>query len=157
MVELNINIEQGEEKKTVPKSNSGCNIFSKSFMDKPGVKSLISGVSTVLQSQMVEDCKLGKKLNPTSENYFFSEEKYIKEKPDQFDDARLTLLRTTPSVENIYEFIKALFDCAQFSPECCVVALVYINRIIAFSVDMPLHPTNWRPLILCSLLVAQKV
>ena len=32
----------------------------------------------------------------------------------------------------------------------------YINRLIAFT-SMPLQPTNWRPLILCSLLVAQKV
>lgn len=42
------------------------------------------------------------------------------------------------------------------SPECCIICLVYINRLIAFT-GMPLHPTNWRPLILCSLLVAQKV
>ena len=79
--------------------------------------------------------------------------------------------------------MKALYDCAQFrynqsffinyyiiiylnlvksyffyyiSPECCVISLVYINRLIAFT-GMPLNPTNWRPLILCSLLVAQKV
>lgn len=43
-----------------------------------------------------------------------------------------------------------------FSPECCIICLVYINRLIAFT-EMPLQPTNWRPLVLCSLLVAQKV
>jgi hypothetical protein len=59
-------------------------------------------------------------------------------------------------VENIFEFMKALYDCAQFSPECCIICLVYINRLIAFT-EIPLQPTNWRPLILCSLLVAQKV
>ena len=42
------------------------------------------------------------------------------------------------------------------SPECCVICLIYINRLIAFTSN-PLHPTNWRPLVLCSLLVAQKV
>ena len=52
--------------------------------------------------------------------------------------------------------MKALFECAQFSPECCIICLVYINRLIAFT-EMPLQPTNWRPLVLCSLLVAQKV
>lgn len=43
-----------------------------------------------------------------------------------------------------------------FSPECCIICLVYVNRLIAFT-DLPLQPTNWRPLVLCSLLVAQKV
>ena len=33
---------------------------------------------------------------------------------------------------------------------------MYINRLIAFT-EIPLQPTNWRPLVLCSLLVAQKV
>jgi len=52
--------------------------------------------------------------------------------------------------------VKALYDCAQFSPECCIIALVYQNRLMAFT-DVPLQPTNWRPLMLISLLVAQKV
>ena len=66
------------------------------------------------------------------------------------------MLREVPNDDNIFEFMKALYDCAQFSPECCIICLVYINRLIAFT-GMPLLPTNWRPLILCSLLVAQKV
>lgn len=43
-----------------------------------------------------------------------------------------------------------------FRPECCIISLIYINRLIAFT-EIPLQPTNWRPLVLCSLLVAQKV
>jgi hypothetical protein len=88
--------------------------------------------------------------------FFFSEEKYIQEKPEAFDPQRIALLRETPSSEQILDFIKALYDCAQFSPECCIISLVYINRLVAFT-EMPLQPTNWRPLVLCSLLVAQKV
>ena len=44
--------------------------------------------------------------------FFFSEEKYILEKPDAFDSQRIALLRETPTIENILEFIKALYDCA---------------------------------------------
>ena len=157
MVDLaNVKIAEAEEDKIDPKSSSGSTMFIKSTMDKPDIKSVIHAVATILQSQMLEDIKLGKHLDPSKDEFFFSEEKYILEKPDQFDEARLQLLRSTPSVENMYEFIKALFDCAQFSPECCIVALVYINRIIAFT-GIPLQPTTWRPLILSSLLVAQKV
>ena len=47
-------------------------------------------------------------------------------------------------------------NCLICSPECCIICLVYINRLIAFT-EMPLQPTNWRPVVLCSLLVAQKV
>jgi len=42
------------------------------------------------------------------------------------------------------------------SPECCIICLIYINRLIAIT-GLSLHPTNWRPLVLCALLVAQKV
>ena len=59
------------------------------------------------------------------------------EKPEAFDNQRIALLRETPTIENIQEFIKALYDCAQFSPECCIICLVYINRLIAFT-EMPL-------------------
>ena len=43
-----------------------------------------------------------------------------------------------------------------FRPECCIISLIYITRLIAFT-EIPLQPTNWRPLVLCSLFVAQKV
>ena len=40
--------------------------------------------------------------------------------------------------------------------ECCVLSLIYINRIIALT-GLSLQSTNWRPLILVSLMVSQKV
>jgi hypothetical protein len=49
-----------------------------------------------------------------------------------------------------------LYNCAQFSPECCILCLIYINRIIALT-GLGLQTTNWRPLILVSLMVSQKV
>ena len=137
-------------------SNTTSSMYIASTITAPNVKSIIQAVSTILHSQMVEDESSGKQIEQGSDLQFFSEEKYIDEKPDEFDEQRKSLLRETPSVENIYEFIKALYDCAQFSPECCIINLVYVNRLIAFT-GMPLYPTNWRPLILCSLLVAQKV
>jgi len=102
----------------------------------------------------MEDVEAGDKIIPANSDLaFFSEEKYIAEKPEDFDETRKALLRETPSVENIYEFMKALYDCAQFSAECCIISLVYINRLITFT-SMPLFPTTWRPLLLCALLVA---
>lgn len=90
---------------------------------------------------MQEDQEVGKEIQKNSDLFFFSEEKYIEEKPDEFDESRKVrmvaspqaLLRDPPSVDNIYEFMKALYDCAQFSPECCIICLVYINRLIAFT------------------------
>jgi hypothetical protein len=57
----------------------------------------------------------GKDIPECSDLFFFSEEKYIKEKPEAFDQQRISLLRETPSIEQILDFIKALYDCAKFS------------------------------------------
>jgi len=38
----------------------------------------------------------------------------MKEKPDEFDEERCELLRQMPEVKNIYDFMKALYECAQF-------------------------------------------
>lgn len=57
----------------------------------------------------------GKEIPESSDLFSFSEEKYIKENPDSFDISRLELLRETPTVERIFEFIKDLYECAGFS------------------------------------------
>jgi len=46
---------------------------------------MISAVATILHSQMLEDVGHGKVIPVKSELYLFSEEKYIKEKPEDFD------------------------------------------------------------------------
>lgn len=134
------------------KSSTMNSMYIGSTISKPNVESIINAVATILHSQMLEvslmdflvmilfwfqDQNQGKKIEQDSELFFFSEEKYILEKPDAFDSQRIALLRETPTIENILEFIKALYDCAQFSPECCIICLVYINRLIAFT-EMPL-------------------
>lgn len=127
-----------------------------STITQPNVKAIAHSIATVIHSQMLEDQSSGKTLNPNSELYFFSEEKYMKEKPEEFDEKRKALLRAPPTVENIAEFMLALYECACFSPECCIMSLIYINRLIN-QTGLRLYPTNWRPLFLCSIMVAQKV
>ena len=131
-------------------------LYIDSTISKPNADAIITAVSTIIHSQILEDIQNEREIEEDSDLFFFSEEKYIKEKPEEYDESRRALLREMPTIDSITEFIKALYECAQFSTECCIICLVYINRIISFT-DMPLQATNWRPLILCSLLVAQKV
>jgi hypothetical protein len=127
-----------------------------STIENPNVKLIIQGISTLLHSNLLEDIEDNKTIPSTSELYYFDEEKYIKENPENFDEERIELLRKIPSQEDMFSFIEALYDIAQFSGECCVICLIYINRIIALT-SMPLIQTSWRPIILISLMVAQKM
>ena len=138
------------------KSSTTGNIMLSSTIENPNVKLIIKGIATLLHSNLLEDIEDNKTIVPTSELYFFDEEKYIKENPDNFDEERIELLRKIPTQEDICSFIEALYDIAQFSGECCVICLIYINRIIALT-SMPLLQTSWRPIILISLMVAQKM
>lgn len=137
-------------------ANTTSSLFIDSTISSPNVLKIIQSVATILNSQMLEDKQGTNSINKKSDLYFFSEEKYIEEKPGDYDEQRKALLRQMPTIDSISEFVKALFDCAQFSAECCIICLIYINRIISFT-DMPLQPTNWRPLTMCALQVAQKV
>lgn len=138
------------------KSNSTSTIMLQSTMNAPNVKLIIQAVSTLLYSNINEDVSEGKTISKNSQLYFFSEEKYINENPQDFEEDRLVLLRKMPTQEEIAGFIEAIYDLAQFSPECCVICLIYINRINALT-EMPLLPVTWRPLIIISLMIAQKM
>ncbi len=49
-----------------------------------------------------------------------------------------------PTVKLIYQFLKQVFEVGQFNPECCVISLVYINRLIGVT-GVPLTQSNWKP------------
>lgn len=62
----------------------------------------------------------------------------------------------TPTVDEIYEFIKTLFNKAQLSSECSLVCLVYVERLME-TAHVPLLAGTWKPVLLCGLLLASKV
>jgi len=139
-----------------PKSSSTGNIMLSSTMDNPDIKLIIKSVSTLLHSNLLDDMEDEKSIDPKSDLYFFDEEKYIAENPSAFTEERKELLRKVPTPEDINGFIQALYDIAQFSGECCVICLIYLNRIFALT-SIPLLPTSWRPLILIAIIISQKM
>ena len=90
-------------------------MYVSTTITNPNVESIITAVATILHSQMLEDLGQGKKIPEDSDLFFFSEEKYIKEKPEAFEQHRIALMRETPKLDQILDFVKALFACAQFS------------------------------------------
>jgi hypothetical protein len=141
-------------RKKIKRSSSTSTIYLTSTMNSPHSKNLISSISTIILSQIVEDEQLGKVISPKSDLFYFSEEKYLTDNDN--DDRQDRLESKLPTVDDISSFIEALFNCAQFSVECCVLCLIYINRIITLT-GFSINPSNWRPLVLVSLMVAQKV
>lgn len=96
------------------KSCSTSSIFLSSTINSPNVKLLIKAVSTILQSQLIEDMQLGKTVSIKSDLFYFSEDKYINENPNSFDGARIELIRKTPNLEDIVDFIEVIIFITQF-------------------------------------------
>ena len=138
------------------KSSSTSNLFLDSTISSPNVKKMIKAVATILQSQLNEDMNLGKTISKKSDLYFFSEDKYVDEYPQYFDKQRIENIKKIPTLDDMINFIEALYNCVQFSAECCIISLIYINRIIALT-GLSLQTTNWRPLVFVSLMISQKI
>lgn len=109
----------------------------------PSMGELVSSVSTMLHCQMVRDQDA-----PDAKKQLL---------PD-FDEAHYTgkPIREVPALEIIYAFLKQVFEVGQFNPECCVIMLVYINRLIGVT-TVPLTQGNWKPVTITALVLAQKV
>ena len=138
------------------KSSSSSSIFLDTTISTPNVKNIIKAVAILLKTQLNEDSTMVKAISKESDLYYFSEQKYIDEFPQYFDEQKKENIYKIPSTEDIMDFMEALYNCVQFSPECCIICLMYIYRIIALT-GLSLQETNWRPLIFVSLMVSQKI
>lgn len=118
-------------------------MFVNSSIVEPNLGELVSSVSTMLHCQMMRDMDAPdkkKKMLP-----YFAEENYTGK-----------LVKEIPPVKYIYQFLKQVFEVGQFNSECCVIALVYINRLIGVT-GVPLTQSNWKPVSISALVLAQKV
>lgn len=61
-----------------------------------------------------------------------------------------------PEVKEIHAFINNLFIKGQLSAECSVVCLIYVERLME-NAGIEILASNWRPIMLCGLLLASKV
>lgn len=130
------------------KSNStstlklGCSLYT------PDTDRLMLGVGHMMHFQMNRDSERAKKGKEFSKMNLFNEYRFSPFEDDKDGDVA--------SVEEMYNFIKSVFELAQFSPECVVICYIYVNRVTTAG-NIQLHAKNWRPIVLISLLLAQKV
>lgn len=62
----------------------------------------------------------------------------------------------TPTLNEVHNFLETLFVKAQLSPECSIVSLIYVERLME-QANVPLVAQTWAPILLCGLLIASKV
>lgn len=133
-------------RQTAPKANSTSSVFANSSLCEPNVDEVILSVAMVLQLHMVQDSYADPSKN---EAFTVFNDNYVTQNSQ---GGKIV----APSLEYIYKFLKAMFECAQFTAECNILALIFINRFVGAS-GMPLNTRNWRPVVLTALLIAQKV
>jgi len=127
----------------IGKCNSTSTVNVTSTIVEPNMGELVSSVSTMLHCQMMRDADADEKRKTMLP--YFCEEKYTGKQ-----------VKEVPQVKHIYQFLKQVFEVGQFNPECCVISLVYINRLIGVT-GVPLTPSNWKPVSVSALVLAQKV
>ncbi|GAM20073.1 hypothetical protein SAMD00019534_032480 [Acytostelium subglobosum LB1] len=126
------------------KHNSTSSLYIKSTLSTPDNDEILRCMANALLYHIERGIQTPQK------NYeIFSEEKYpiTKGKLD---------LKTTPTVDTIYRFIRDIFKAERLDPECGIMCLAYVERIITFS-GVTINTTNWRRIVLSALILASKV
>lgn len=61
-----------------------------------------------------------------------------------------------PDHRTIYRFMRTLFNAAQLPPECAIITLVYVERLLTYA-ETDIDAYNWKRIVLGSILLASKV
>ena len=137
------------------KASSTNSLYVGSTIMSPNVKSILRTIAAFLYPLISKDPNKVSAMMKHPDYSYFCEEKYIIENPEITQLSRISPM--PPTKDSILFFIGALYDSAKFTPECCIVCIIYLTRLLFFEPDIVLHSSNWRPLILVGLIVAQKV
>ncbi|KAM7538017.1 hypothetical protein Aperf_G00000066652 [Anoplocephala perfoliata] len=73
----------------------------------------------------------------------------IEQSPDENPDQ-------PPSLKTVHRFTRKIFQNAQLSPECAIVTMVYLERLL-HERNINLNVSNWKRILLCAILLASKV
>lgn len=131
-------------KKKRNKFNSTSTLYATTTISKPDVDELLHCMSKALLFHIEKGCRL-------------SDKKYY----DIFNEKLRPLTREIidfnklPSVHTIYEFVKQIYEIGRLDPECVIMALAYIEKLIE-KTQITIDTTNWRRITFIALTVALK-
>ena len=145
------------------KANSTSSIFITSTLVKPDTDEVVFCIAAVIHDRIQQG-----EAQSSDERHrfpFFSEDNnpLYAPPPDRSneegsgsDSSMKRTRREIPTEDMIFHTIRSVYECARIPAECLIVSLVYIERLIATS-GCPMLVTSWRPILLSSLILAQKV
>jgi len=61
------------------------------------------------------------------------------------------------NTEVLHDFMFRLFATCMYTPECSVLAFMYVLRLLSYHPHLRVTPRNCQRLLLCSVMVAQKI
>jgi hypothetical protein len=173
---LTPNLEKVQYK--APQQRSSAVIAPPSSLARPNYEDILRRVSVVifnhiqncesrLQNASPESMETG--LYHYSQLKVFSEENFVSQQY-MYHFVRVPISRVgfcygiqrhyqtykTPTLNEVHVFLETLFVKAQLSPECSIVCLIYVERLME-QANVPLVAKTWAPILLCGLLLASKV
>lgn len=138
-------------KKARFKKYSSCSsiIMDDSTLSRPNQKAMVKCVALALYYHIRH-----RRVDRTGKNFYplFDE----KQHPLTKDKVPEDYYKREPDHKAIYKFIRQLFNSAQLNAECAIVMLVYLERIMSYG-ELRIDPSNWKRLLLGSVLLASKV
>lgn len=132
------------------KFNSTSSLFIDSTITKPCIEEMIFCVSIVIHDRIHEGEEIAAQAKETGElvPHFDVENKNLLNAAQAGEEK--------PSEDAIFHTIKSIYSVAEFSPECLVISLLFIERLRTIT-SIPLLMSNWQPILLAAMVVAQKV
>eukprot|EP01103_Thecamoeba_quadrilineata_P008206 TRINITY_DN17970_c0_g1_i1.p1 TRINITY_DN17970_c0_g1~~TRINITY_DN17970_c0_g1_i1.p1 ORF type:complete len:293 (+),score=61.11 TRINITY_DN17970_c0_g1_i1:94-879(+) len=136
--------EKNEENQRF-KSNSTSSIYVKDTIGNPNADALLHCAAIAIQIHI----HAGHAAEQKHFNDIFNESLF----PLSYDKIDTT---EPPSVDQIYKFLEEIFRVENLPPQCCILTLAYIERLIESS-GLTLHASNWKRVALAALMLASKV
>jgi len=126
------------------KNNSTSTLFIKDTINSPDVDEIIRCMAVALLYHIKNGLKSDMRLDT-----IFNEQLH----PLTREPLDLVNL---PDINTIYRFINMIFRVQRLPPECAILCIAYIEKVLV-SGRIVLHPTNWRRLVFSSIMMATKV
>jgi len=127
------------------KYNSTSSLYIKESITKPNIHELLRCMSEALLYHIQKGEESGEKRYVE----IFNEEKHPISK-------YYNGYNKVPDVLPICRFLTTIFDVERLDPECAIMALAYIERVMELS-ELTIDSTNWRRIILAAVILASKV